>query len=199
MTYSYPLKLHFRLMALAPRIAMSDAEGKEIFFIEQKVFSLKESVKVFNNSEEKKLVYTINANQIIDFSAKYMFKTADGTPVGSVQRKGMVSLFKATYLVFDKNDQQVFQIAENNPWKAFADSLIRIIPFVELITGFILNPTYAVTLPDQKEPFMTMKKNPSFLESTFEIATTNTSLTKEQELLMLLSFMMMVQLERDRG
>ena len=44
-----------------------------------------------------------------------------------------------------------------------------------------------------------MKKKPSFFESNFEITAHDADVSEEQELLLLLSSLMLVQLERNRG
>lgn len=198
MKNAYPLTLKFRLIALAPRVSVVDAKGQEIFYIEQKVFALKEAVNVFNNAKEKKLLYTLKADSIIDFGARYRFHNAHKKLLGSVQQEGMRSLFRGSYIVFDENDQEVFKVTQSNPWISVLDSVLNIIPFAEFVTGFILNPAYEITT-NQKETVLRMKKKPSFFEAQFAIDSPSGSLTDEKELLVLLSLLMIVQLERSRG
>jgi uncharacterized protein YxjI len=199
MKYAYPLNLTFKLLALAPQVSVIDANGKEIFYIKQKMFALKEAVSVYNNSTDKTLQYTIKTDQIIDFGAKYVFRTPEGQVIGAVQQEGMRSLFQASYDVFDRQDQHVFKAAQANPWIALADSLLNMIPFAELLTGFILNPTYAITAKDTQEQLMQMKKKPSIFEAQFAITPSQKEIQSEQETLALLSFLMIVLLERNRG
>lgn len=198
MLFSYPLKLKFKLIALAPRINVLNAEKQEIFYIEQKILALKEAVKVFNNAKDKKLQYTIAANQILDFGAKYHIKTAEDKLLGAVQQHAMRSLFRGSYMVLDSNDQEIFTITQTNPWISLLDSIINIIPFAELITGFILNPVYKVTAKDTQEAVLLMKKKASFFEAQFDIIALK-SILPDQEKLLILSLLMVVQLERDRG
>ncbi len=199
MTNKYPLKLNFKLIALAPKVSLKDATEKELFYVEQKVLALREAVKVFNNSTDKKLMYTMQANQIIDFGATYIFRDAKEKEVGSIQQEGMRSLFQASYTVFDKNGPATFSIVQSNPMIAILDTIISIIPFAELVTGFILNPTYTIAKKDDQAPILTMKKKPSFFESNFEITAHDADVSEEQEILLLLSSLMLVQLERNRG
>jgi uncharacterized protein YxjI len=199
MKYSYPLQLSFKLIALAPRVRVKDATGNEIFYIEQKVLALRESVKVFNNSQEKELRYTMQAQQVIDFGATYILRDAKtNKELGSVHQEGVRSLFQASYQVENTSGKNTFTIMQTNPMIALVDSLISIIPFAELLTGFILNPTYAVSRQDSKEVVLTMRKKPSFFESSFEI-TNKSDVSEEDELLLLLACMMVVQLEKNRG
>lgn len=199
MIYTYPLKLNFKLLALAPRLRVIDATGSEIFYIEQKLFALKEAVKVFNNETEKRLLFTIKADRILDFGARYYFHTPEGKLIGSIQKEGVQSLFQASFTIFDANEQQLYKITQSNPWIAFLDSLINSIPFAEFVTGFILNPIYVVKGSDAQQSLARMKKQPSLFESQFAITLTQTDIKADHELILLLSFLMIVQLERNRG
>lgn len=199
MQYRYPLKIHFRLLALAPRISLTDAQGKELLYIEQKVFALKEAIKVFDNSKKENLLYTIHANQIIDFGAKYLFHTSDNQILGSIQQDGMRSLYQASYSVCNKEEAPVYKVRQTNPLVGIVDSLLSIIPFAELITGFILNPSYSLVEHEGEQPVMVMKKKPSFFESEFEITIADDKLSTYEEILSLLTLIMIVQLERNRG
>ncbi len=198
MTFTYPLKLNFKLIALAPRISVVDSKDQEIFYIEQKVLALKEAVKVFDNQKDKNLLYTMQANQIIDFGATYTFRDKNGHEIGTIQQEGMRSLFQASYTITDKKGASLYTIKQTNPMIAVLDSLINIIPFAELVSGFILNPTYAVTKNDSQQVIFTMKKKPSFFESNFEVIN-DEEISDKDELLLILSMLMLVQLERNRG
>lgn len=199
MTFTFPLKIHFRLIAFAPRVDVRDAEGKTVLYVEQKVFALKEAVKVFNNSEEKKLLFTQQAESIIDFGATYHFKSAEGKSIGAIRQEGVKSLFRASYIVLDPHGKEVYRVTQTNPLIALLDTLVSIIPFAELLTGFIFNPTYAVSEKEDGDAVMTMKKKPSLLESEFEISLDNSDVSKEKQLLLVLSLLMIVQLEKERS
>ena len=56
MSYKYPLNLSFKLIVLAPQISVKDANGKEIFYVKQKVFALKEAVKIFSDAKDNNLL-----------------------------------------------------------------------------------------------------------------------------------------------
>ena len=160
---------------------------------------MKESIKVFDNEKEKNILYTIQANQIIDFGATYLFHTANKQNVGSITQDGMRSLYQASYSVSNKKEEPVYKVIQTNPLIGILDSIINIIPFAEFITGFILNPSYTLMDNNGDKPLMHMKKKPSLLESEFEITLAEENLSKDEEILCLLTFIMIVQLERNRG
>lgn len=199
MQYSYPLKINFRLLALAPRISVTDASGKEFLYVEQKVFALKEAIKVFDNEKDKNILYTIQANQIIDFGATYFFYNEKKDSLGSITQDGMRSLYQASYLVSNKKEEPVYKVIQTNPMVGLIDSFISMIPFADLVTGFILNPSYTLMSQDGDKPLIHMKKKPSFFESEFEVTLAEEGLSKDEEILALLTLIMIVQLERNRG
>ena len=100
---NYPLELSFKLIALASQIYVRDANGNLIGYVKQKLFKLKEDINVFADEGQTQLLYNIKADRVIDFSARYNFTDASGTPLGSIKRKGMRSIFRANYEIYDAN------------------------------------------------------------------------------------------------
>lgn len=199
MSFDFPLKLHFRLIALAPRISVKDAKEKEILYVEQKIFALREAVKVYNNASDKKLLYTIQAEQIIDFGARYLIRTENKKDVGSIRQEGMRSIVQASYEIADASGSPVYKALQKNPWIGLADTLVSLIPFAELLTGFFFNPVYTIAEKENGEAIVTMKKKPSFFESEFEITLKDESLSEQRKELIVLALLMLVQLERQRS
>src|SRR5512136_2898903 len=97
----YPLELSFKIMALSPQIAVSDATGQLQFYVKQKLFKLKEAVTVFADEAQSMPLYEIKADRMLDFSARYRFTDPGGQEVGSVKRQGMKSLWSVRYDVLD--------------------------------------------------------------------------------------------------
>ncbi len=202
--YQYPLNLRFKLIALAPRITITDASGAEQLFVNQKILNLKEDVRIYNNSKKEREVYRIQANRIIDFSATYKFvHSANNAPIGSVKRKGMRSLWRATYFSDNPNGQTTHHMKEDNPWVKIGDALLSEVPIVGLFTGYFMNPSYTAyrgaDRENESQPVMKLVKTPAFFESTYSIELANPSVSADEEIQLLLSLMMLVQLERRRG
>lgn len=193
----YPLNLSFKVLALAPQISVTDDRGNLVFYVKQKLMKLKESVTVFADAEQTEPLYYLNADQVIDFSARYHFADADGTTVGAVQRRGMKSLWRAHYDILD-GDRTVLQIREANPWTKVADGLLGEIPILGMLTGYLFHPAYMVTKTDGVS-VMRLEKQRAFLETRFTITKQQADLTPPEETQVLLSLLMMVLLERQRG
>lgn len=194
----YPLSLRFKILALAPQVFVADAQGQELGYVHQKLFKLKEVIEVWTNSKKEKLLYSIKADRIIDFSAVYSFFDGAGTRLGAVRRKGRKSLWKAHYEVVTATGTDAdMLISEEDAWIKVLDALLGQIPILGLFTGYFLNPSYLVTTMD-KTPLLRVKKQPAFFEGKFEVEKLAT-LDNEQETRATLSILMMTLLERARG
>jgi hypothetical protein len=195
----YPLTLTFKLVALAPQIFVRDNAGREILYVKQKLLKLKEKVTVFADSSQAQAIYEINADRILDWSARYTFTDPQGRVLGSVGRQGMRSLWKATYVVADTAGRDIFRIQEANPWVKVLDSLLGEIPLLGAFTGYFLNPKYEVTRTGTEQPVLGITKHRAFLESRFEISDLGGAPDQADTEAVLLAILMMVLLERSRG
>lgn len=200
MPYQYPLRLRFKLIALAPQIYITDAGGQEILFVRQKVLALKEDVRIFSDSSQSREIFRIKADRILDFSARYNFiDSATEQKLGSVKHKGVRSIWKATYLISDAGDRETHTITEDNPWVKVADIFLGELPIIGMFTGYFFHPSYTAYRLETNQPVMQLVKQPSFFERSFEIQKLDDSMGDDEERLLLLSFMMKIQLERSRG
>jgi len=192
----YPLEMRFKILTLAQQIAVQDANGKPIMYVKQKMFRLKEKVEVYTDSSLQKKLFDISADRIIDFSANYHFTAADGAEWGAVRRRGMRSLWSAHYEIIE-NNQVDMEIKEENPWKRLLEGIVGDIPIVGFLFVYFLNPSYLITLANGTLALRVTKK-PSIFERYFVIDKL-TDLDSDDELRSLLSLIMMVLLEKDRG
>lgn len=193
----YPLDFTFKITTLANDFTINDRTGTSLAYVRSKIFKLKDSVQVFQDTSKQKVIYNINANQWIDFNASFKITEPDGDNIGSIARKGMRSLWKSTYNVIDKQDQQLFTITEENAWTKFWDSMVGEIPIVGMFTGYFLNPKYIVKDKNDTIIFR-LKKMPSLFGRRFQLDRL-VDIPDDQETLCVLSLMMMVLLERARG
>ena len=193
---NYPLQLSFQILSIARKLSVIDAAGNLSFFVKQKMFKLKESVTVFADEEQKLPLYELKADRVIDFSASYHFNDARGTHVGTVRRKGMKSIWKARYDIVNGSGRAL-TIQEANPWAKVCDSLLGEIPILGMFSGYLFHPEYLVAREDGTA-VMRLKKEPAFFQGKFSIEKLAT-VSEEEETRILLSLIMMVLLERQRG
>lgn len=194
----YPLTLSFKILAFASQATVTDATGKTVLYTRQKILKFKEHVEIWTDSSQSTRLADIRANKVIDWSARYQFTDSSSSPVGSVGRRGWRSLWKAHYEVFNPGDDSVdFSIHEENGWIKVADSILGEIPILGMFCGYFFHPSYLASRSGGV-PAMRMTKKPAFWEGRFQIDRLS-DLAPREELNLLLSFLMLVLLERRRG
>ena len=192
----YPLDLSFKILAFGPQLAVTDATGNLVLYVKQKLFRLKEEISVFADREQTRLLYTLKADRVIDFSARYTFTDAGGATLGAVRRQGMKSLWKTHFDVFE-GERLTHTIREQNPWIKVADGFFEAIPILGFFSGYLFHPAYDATREDGTV-LMTLTKQAAFLEGKFRVEMPY-SLPEAEERRLLLAFLMMILLERGRG
>lgn len=192
----FPLQLSFKILALSPQISVADAEGRFVMYVKQKFFKLKEAVTVFADTEQSRPIFRIDADRILDISARYSITTMKGEPLGVLQRKGLRSLWKAYFEILE-GERVVMTIQEENPWAKMADSVLGGIPLLGMASGYLFHPAYRVSRPDGTLVFRA-RKQPALWEGLFTITQESEASTWEESL-GILGLMMMLLLERDRG
>ena len=198
MNLNYPLNFTFKITTLSSDFNITDRNGNYIAYVRQKMFKLKEDVIIFNDESKSQELFRIKANQWIDFNASYaMTDLQSGKSFGNLSRRGMRSLWKSQYDIADETGTTKYQINEDNGWIKVMDGLIGEIPVVGMLTGYFLNPSYTVKDNAGKEYFK-LKKMPSLFGRKFQLDRI-IDIDDQDESLVILSFLMMVLLERDRG
>jgi len=110
---SYLLKR--QAIALTGRFRFYDPLGNLVMFSEQKMFKLREDIRVYSDENKTQEVLSIKARQIVDFSAAYdVVDTAYNQKVGTLRRKGWSSLLRDEWQVLDANDNQIGVLFEDS-------------------------------------------------------------------------------------
>lgn len=195
--FSFPIQFEFKISSLANDFSARDASGKTIAYVRQKMFKFKEAIQVYSDESKNAVLYTINADRIIDFNASYLFTDAAGKSLGKVGRRGAKSLLKAHYQIFNADGQQEFTINEENPWAKFWDALLSEVPLMGLFSGYFFNPRYIVKRMDGTD-VARLSKESSFWGRRFKLDKLS-DLGEGDGERMLLALMMMTLLERRRG
>jgi uncharacterized protein YxjI len=193
----YPIKFSFKITTLSNDFTAQNASGQTIAYVKQKMFKLKEAITVYSDESKTRVLFTISANQWLDFSAAYSMFDANNKEVGKIARKGWHSIWKAAYDIVDQNSQPQYKVQEANAWVRIADSVVGGIPILSAFTGYLFNPTYNVT-DTAGQVVVKLKKMPSFFGKEFEL-TKVADIDQEDNERVILSLMMMILLERRRG
>ncbi|MFT3752332.1 MAG: hypothetical protein QM800_05470 [Paludibacter sp.] len=195
--FQFPIDFTFRIGTLSNDFIAKDANGMTVAYVRQKMLKLIEEVQVFADESRSQQIYTIKANQWLDFSASYTFTDRNGLDIGRIARKGWASIWKANYDIFDQSQMKVLFVREENPWAKVFDSLLGEVPIVNIFTGFFFHPAYVVVRPDETK-IARLRKVTSFFGRRFVIEKL-AEFEKGEEERILLGLMMMILLERRRG
>ncbi|MCI0553722.1 MAG: hypothetical protein L0287_22470 [Anaerolineae bacterium] len=102
-------------IALTGKFRFYDPMGTQVMFSEQKMFRLREDIRVYADEAKTQEVLSIKARQIIDFSAAYdVVDTAMNQKVGALRRKGLRSLLRDEWEILDANDRVVGLLFEDS-------------------------------------------------------------------------------------
>ena len=131
-----------QVFALTGKFRYYDPNGNLVMFSEQKMFKLREDIRVFVDESKTQEVLKIQARQIIDFSAAYdVIDSAYDQKVGTLRRLGMRSLLRDEWEILNTNDQVIGKLFEDSPGLA----MLR-----RMLLGSLLPQNYDITLGAQR-------------------------------------------------
>ena len=120
---NYTLKR--QVLALTGKVRLYDASGKLVLYSQQKMFKLKEDIRVFSDETMIQEVLGIYARQMIDFAAAYdVIDSTSGIKVGALRRKGFSSLVRDEWEILDVGDHPIGRLREDSPLKALLRRLL---------------------------------------------------------------------------
>ena len=131
-----------QVFALTGRFRVYDPTENLVLFSEQKMFRLREDIRVYSDESKAQEVLIIKARQIIDFSAAYdVIDALSGQKAGALRRKGWRSLLRDEWEILDANDQPVGMLFEDSMGRA----LLR-----RFLLGTFLPQNYDVTIGSER-------------------------------------------------
>ncbi len=131
-----------QVFALTGKLRFYNSQGQLVLFSEQKMFKLKEDIRVFADEQKTQEVLSIKARQIVDFSAAYdVVDSTTGEKVGALRRKGLKSILKDEWEVLDPSDKVIGLLFEDNMTLA----MLR-----RLILGNLLPQNYDLTIGSER-------------------------------------------------
>ncbi|MDO5652109.1 MAG: hypothetical protein Q4G13_08275 [Moraxella sp.] len=183
-TLPLELDITMKLIALAPQFYLHDKRGRQVGYIRQKLFKLKEAIEVFHDDSKERLSYSIKADRILDFGAAYSLISTHHGIIGHTKRHAIKSIWRTEFDIYDEHNQHQYTIRLSNPLAQFIESLITMIPFIgdilNLVSGYFLNAGYTVTDLDDNE-VAHMKKLPALFEGKYQIRAERKLSAQDQE------------------
>ena len=131
-----------QVFALTGKFRYYDPMENLVMYVEQKMFKLREDIRVFSDENKSQEVLQIKARQIIDFSAVYdVIDSALNQKVGTLRRKGMRSILRDEWEVLDARDQVI--------GKLFEDSM-ELAMLRRILLGNLLPQNYDINFGEQR-------------------------------------------------
>jgi len=120
-------KQFFKLAGGAFRVF--DTNQRLLLFSEQKAFKLREDFRVYSDESKTNEVMAIRTPQILDISATYdVFEMPSGEKAGALKRKGLKSIIRDEWEIYDPNGLLIGKVEEDSTLLAllrrFATNLI---------------------------------------------------------------------------
>lgn len=104
-----------QVLALTGKFRFYDPQGNLILFSEQKMFKLREDIRVYADENKLQELLMIKARQIIDFSAAYdVVDSVTGQKVGVLRRRGLASLLRDEWEILDAGDNLIGKLLEDS-------------------------------------------------------------------------------------
>jgi len=120
MTFQYDrYYLKRQVLALTGKIRLFAGDGKLVGFAEQRMFRLREDIRIYDDELKQRELLWIQARQILDFSAAYdVIDSWQSTKVGALRRRGFRSMLRDHWEILDADDRLIGTLREDSAAKA---------------------------------------------------------------------------------
>jgi uncharacterized protein YxjI len=141
-----------QVLALTGKFRLYNSNGQLVLYSQQKMFKLKEDIRVYTDESMQEEILFIKARQILDFSAAYdVIDSLSGASIGALRRKGFRSMLRDEWLVLDPADQQTGILQEDS----LTQALLR-----RLLLGSLLPQNYDLIMQDKRVADLKQHFNP---------------------------------------
>ena len=131
-----------QVIALTGKFRVYAPDGSLALFSEQKMFRLREDIRLYADEGKVRELLWIQARQIIDFSAAYdVVDSTTGVKIGGLRRRGVRSMFRDTWDFMDAADQPLGVLTEDS----LALGLLR-----RFLLGSLLPQNYDVRIGETR-------------------------------------------------
>jgi uncharacterized protein YxjI len=103
-----------QVFALTGKLRFYTTDGSLVLYSEQKMFKLREDIRIYSDESKSQELLWIKARNILDFSAAYdVVDSQEQTRVGTLRRKGIRSLLRDQWEVLDANENLIGILQED--------------------------------------------------------------------------------------
>lgn len=115
-------------------------DGQAFCFVEQKRFKFKEDIGFYTDGSKNRLLMRIKARQRFDPKARYDITTADGMPLGQIQKRFGRSLLRSTYALYSPGGQELCLAREISMAVALFRRAVGFVPYLENVADWLPIP-----------------------------------------------------------
>lgn len=113
--YQNYYRIKKKVLAIANKYWIQDSKGNTLGFTKQKIFKLKENIRIYSDESMKYELFRIQQEQITDAWGTFaIIDSATETCVGKLKRKMRSAIVADSYLILDPNGQQIGSVAESS-------------------------------------------------------------------------------------
>ncbi len=120
-----------KVLTVGRKYFIEDGSGNRIGFCKQKLFKLKEDIRIYTDDSLSKELLLIKQEQILDWSGTFRVTDAKSDKViGYVGRKALKSLFRDTWKIFDAKKNEIGTVEERGDVFSVLRRFIGFLKFV---------------------------------------------------------------------
>lgn len=141
-----------QVFALTGILRIFNSQEQLVLFCQQKIFKLKEDIRVYADEMKSRELLNIQSRQILDFSAYYdVFDSQYSTKVGGLRRKGFRSMLQDEWEIFDGQDNLLGVLKEDS----LTQALLR-----RMLLGSLLPQNYDLNIGNERVADYKQRFNP---------------------------------------
>jgi len=155
-----------QVLALTGKIRLYTPDDRLVLYCQQKMFRLKEDIRVYADEEMSQELLYIQARNIIDFAAAYdVTDSTTSEKVGVLRRKGFRSLLQDEWEILDSQDSMIGVLREDNLSRA----LLR-----RFLLGTLLPQDYDIVIGETRVADLRQRFNLFRYEMDLDFSMDNT-------------------------
>src|SRR4030066_1793617 len=141
-----------QVLALTGVLRIYNSQGQLVLFCQQKIFKLKEDIRVYSDETKTNELLNSHARQILDFSAYYeVLDSQYSTKIGGLRRKGFSSMMQDEVELFDGQDISLGILKEDS----LTQALLR-----RMLLGSLLPQNYDLYFSNERVADYKQRFNP---------------------------------------
>ena len=119
--YQNHYRIRKKTLTVGNKYWLEDQSGAILGFCKQKIFKLKEDIRIYTDENMTQELFQIRQEQIMDAWGKFaVIDSATNTKLGYVKRHIISAFGKDTWELYNNNDQMVGKIVESSTGRALA-------------------------------------------------------------------------------